>query len=128
MLLVMSTCLQLKVLKVLYGYLVLLDIWDAIKIWVQDCVSIYYISHHKIQQDSEHQTWWKEVVEVGHGDKKDEPWWPKMKTREELIQTCSIIICTASNRLGPVSISYTLLYPSSEEGLTFREIPNSISI
>jgi linoleate 9S-lipoxygenase len=32
------------------------------------------------------------------------------------------------NRYGPVNMPYTLLYPSSEEGLTFRGIPNSVSI
>jgi len=32
------------------------------------------------------------------------------------------------NRYGPVKMPYTLLYPSSEEGLTGRGIPNSISI
>ncbi|MCI35889.1 lipoxygenase, partial [Trifolium medium] len=32
------------------------------------------------------------------------------------------------NRYGPVKLPYTLLYPSSEEGLTFRGIPNSVSI
>ena len=32
------------------------------------------------------------------------------------------------NRYGPAKMPYTLLYPSSEEGLTFRGIPNSISI
>ncbi|GAU50606.1 hypothetical protein TSUD_410160 [Trifolium subterraneum] len=225
-----------------------LDIWDAIKTWVQDYVSIYFVSDDKIQKDSELQSWWKEVVEVGHGDKKGEPWWPKMQTRGDLIQVCSIIIWTASalhaavnfgqypyggfilnrptlsrrlmpekgtaeydelatnpqkaylrtitpklqtlidlsvieilsrhasdeyylgqrdsaeywtsdtnalaafkkfgktlaeiegqlilrnnneslrNRVGPVTMPYTLLYPSSEEGLTFRGIPNSISI
>ncbi|PNX86971.1 lipoxygenase [Trifolium pratense] len=35
---------------------------------------------------------------------------------------------TLRNRTGPVNMPYTLLYPSSEEGLTFRGIPNSISI
>jgi linoleate 9S-lipoxygenase len=32
------------------------------------------------------------------------------------------------NRYGPVNMPYTLLYPSSKEGLTCRGIPNSISI
>ena len=225
-----------------------LDIWDAINTWVQDYVSLYYTSDDTVKEDSELQLWWKEVVEVGHGDKKDEPWWPKMQTREELIQVCTIIIWSASalhasvnfgqypyggfilnrptisrrfmpekgtaeydelatnpqkgylktitpkfqalidlsvieilsrhasdeyylgqrdsaeywtsdsnaleafkkfgkklaeieetliqrnnnetlrNRVGPVSLPYTLLYPTSEEGLTFRGIPNSISI
>ncbi|KAK7255637.1 hypothetical protein RIF29_29052 [Crotalaria pallida] len=225
-----------------------LDIWDAIKTWVQDYVSLYYPSDDTIKQDSELQSWWKEVVEVGHGDKKDEPWWPKLQTRQELVEVSTIIIWTASalhaavnfgqypyggfilnrptlsrrfmpeegtpeydelvtnpqkaylrtitpkfqtlidlsvieilsrhtsdeyylgqrvsaeywtsdskaleafkkfgktladieaqlvqrnndetlrNRVGPVSMPYTLLYPTSDEGLTFRGIPNSISI
>ncbi|KAI4355472.1 hypothetical protein L6164_004244 [Bauhinia variegata] len=46
--------------------------------------------------DSELQAWWKEVVEVGHGDKKDEPWWFKMQTRDELVEACSIIIWVSS--------------------------------
>ncbi|KGN62497.2 hypothetical protein Csa_023390 [Cucumis sativus] len=32
------------------------------------------------------------------------------------------------NRTGPVNVPYTLLLPSSAEGLTGRGIPNSISI
>jgi len=35
-------------------------------------------------------------VEKGHADLKDKPWWPKMKTIEDLIKSCSIIIWTAS--------------------------------
>ncbi|KAH1137407.1 hypothetical protein GYH30_027413 [Glycine max] len=35
---------------------------------------------------------------------------------------------TLRNRYGPTKMPYTLLYPSSEEGLTFKGIPNSISI
>ncbi|KAF7843540.1 seed linoleate 9S-lipoxygenase-3 [Senna tora] len=179
------------------------------------------------------EAWWKELVEVGHADHKDKSWWPKMQTRQDLIQTCTIIIWTSSalhaavnfghrrllpeegtkeyeemktnperallktitpklqtlidlsvieilsrhasdevylgtrdnpnwtsdekpleafkrfgktleeievklvkrneegslrNRIGPVNMPYTLLYPTSEEGLTARGIPNSISI
>ena len=32
------------------------------------------------------------------------------------------------NRAGPVKMPYTLLYPSSQEGLTGKGIPNSVSI
>ncbi|MQL10509.1 hypothetical protein EI010_25100, partial [Escherichia coli] len=32
------------------------------------------------------------------------------------------------NRYGPVQLPYTLLLPTGEEGMTFRGIPNSISI
>ncbi|KAB5529312.1 hypothetical protein DKX38_019393 [Salix brachista] len=34
--------------------------------------------------------------EEGHGDLKDAPWWPKMKTRQELIESCTIIIWVGS--------------------------------
>ncbi|MED6113810.1 Lox2p [Stylosanthes scabra] len=225
-----------------------LEIWGAIKSWVEEYVSFYYKSDAAIAQDSELQAFWKELVEVGHGDKKNETWWPKMQTRAELVQTCSTLIWIASalhaavnfgqypyggyilnrptlsrqfmpekgtkeyddlaknpekvflntitgkeetltdltiievlsrhasdeqylgmradgdnwtadtapieafkrfgrnlveieqklvqrnsderlrNRYGPAQMPYTLLYPSSEEGLTFRGIPNSISI
>jgi linoleate 9S-lipoxygenase len=73
-----------------------LEIWDAIKSWVQDYVSLYYPTDEAVQKDTELQTWWKEVVEKGHGDLKDKPWWPKMQNIQDLIQSCSIIIWTAS--------------------------------
>ncbi|CAL0332442.1 unnamed protein product [Lupinus luteus] len=73
-----------------------LEIWAAIKSWVHDYVSLYYATDYDVKSDSELQNWWKEVVEVGHGDLKDKPWWPKMQTLEELIETCTIIIWTAS--------------------------------
>ncbi|OIW08988.1 hypothetical protein TanjilG_05964 [Lupinus angustifolius] len=73
-----------------------LEIWAAIKSWVHDYVSLYYAADNDVKSDYELQNWWKEVVEVGHGDLKDKPWWPKMQTLEELIETCTIIIWTAS--------------------------------
>ncbi|KAL2337925.1 hypothetical protein Fmac_012371 [Flemingia macrophylla] len=73
-----------------------LEIWDAIKTWVKEYVSLYYPTDASVQQDTELQAFWKEAVEKGHGDLKEKPWWPKMQTLEELIQSCSIIIWTAS--------------------------------
>ncbi|KAK8465053.1 hypothetical protein PHAVU_010G135701 [Phaseolus vulgaris] len=73
-----------------------LEIWDAIKTWVKDYVSLYYPTDASLKQDTELQAWWKEVVEKGHGDLKDKPWWPKMQTIEDLITSCSIIIWIAS--------------------------------
>ncbi|CAI8607975.1 unnamed protein product [Vicia faba] len=202
-----------------------LEIWAAIKSWVEEYVNFYYKSDASIVQDSELQAFWREVIEVGHGDLKNATWWFKMQTRNELIEACSILIWIASalhaavnfgqypyggyilnrptksrrlmpekgsaeydelsknfqkahasdeqylgqrnegdlwtsdslpleafkrfgrklseieqkliqrnndeslkNRYGPVKMPYTLLYPSSEEGLTCRGIPNSISI
>ncbi|XVF41916.1 hypothetical protein PTKIN_Ptkin01aG0319300 [Pterospermum kingtungense] len=73
-----------------------LKIWFAIKDWVRDYCKFYYKTDKMVQEDPELQAWWKELVEVGHGDLKDKPWWPKMKTREELIESCTIIIWIAS--------------------------------
>ncbi|KAH1239031.1 Linoleate 9S-lipoxygenase-4 [Glycine max] len=192
-----------------------LEIWDAIKSWVEEYVSFYYKSAEELQKDPELQAWWKELVEVGHGDLKDKPWWQKMQTREELYPYGGLILNrptisrrfmpekgspeydalaknpekeflktitarkrpsltlqhasdefylgqrdggdywtsdagpleafkrfgknleeiekklieknndeTLRNRYGPAKMPYTLLYPSSEEGLTFRGIPN----
>ena len=73
-----------------------LAIWSAIKKWVTNYCSIYYKDQAAVQIDNELQAWWKEVRELGHGNKKDEEWWPKMRTHDELIKTCSTIIWVAS--------------------------------
>lgn len=73
-----------------------LEIWSAINSWVKDYCSFYYETDSVVQKDAELQSWWKELREQGHGDKKDEPWWPKMQTREELVETCTLIIWIAS--------------------------------
>ncbi|KAK6915577.1 Lipoxygenase, C-terminal [Dillenia turbinata] len=73
-----------------------LEIWSAIKTWVKEYCSFYYPTDNLIQEDTELQAWWKEIREVGHGDKKDEPWWPNMQILEDLTQTCTIIIWIAS--------------------------------
>ncbi|CAL0311226.1 unnamed protein product [Lupinus luteus] len=73
-----------------------LEIWFAINTWVKDYCSFYYKEDETVKKDVELQSWWKELREEGHGDKKNEPWWPKMQTREELIETCTIIIWIAS--------------------------------
>ncbi|KAJ4968402.1 hypothetical protein NE237_015103 [Protea cynaroides] len=73
-----------------------LEIWSAIEAWVQEYCSFYYPEDEMIQSDFELQTWWAELRDEGHGDKKDEPWWPKMQTVADLTQTCTIIIWIAS--------------------------------
>ncbi|XP_030505305.2 probable linoleate 9S-lipoxygenase 5 [Cannabis sativa] len=73
-----------------------LEIWSAIHSWVEEYCSYYYKTDDIIQKDSELQAWWKELVEVGHGDKKNEPWWPKMQTRGELVESCATVIWIAS--------------------------------
>ncbi|KAF9610733.1 hypothetical protein IFM89_024583 [Coptis chinensis] len=185
---------------------------------IQEYCSFYYPSDVFIQGDSELQSWWAEIHGVGHGDKKNEPWLPKMQTVTELTESCTIIIwlalafhaeilrllytspamlcsicfsqnsywqCSVAyifllphpchtqrdtpewtsdveskeafkrfrdrlveienrieklnknmlwrNRVGPVNVPYTLLYPSTSDtsrvgGHTGRGIPNSVSI
>ncbi|XP_042491493.1 probable linoleate 9S-lipoxygenase 5 [Macadamia integrifolia] len=73
-----------------------LEIWSAIEAWVHEYCSFYYPKDEMVQSDSELQSWWAELRDVGHGDKKDEPWWPKMQTLVELTQTCTTIIWIAS--------------------------------
>lgn len=73
-----------------------LDIWSAIETWVKEYCYLYYPTDETIQADSELQSWWLEIRNEGHGDKKDEPWWPSMQTRGDLILSCSIIIWVAS--------------------------------
>lgn len=73
-----------------------LEIWSAIETWVKDYCSYYYSHDDLVRGDSELQSWWTEVRNEGHGDKKDEPWWPAMQTCADLIQSCTIIIWVAS--------------------------------
>ncbi|XP_043716745.1 probable linoleate 9S-lipoxygenase 5 [Telopea speciosissima] len=73
-----------------------LEIWSAIETWVHEYCSFYYSRDEMIQGDSELQSWWSELRTEGHGDLKDEPWWPKMHTLSDLTQTCTIIIWIAS--------------------------------
>lgn len=73
-----------------------LEIWSAIETWVTEYCTLYYPTDNVVQSDSELQNWWEELRNEGHGDKKDEPWWPEMQTRAELIQSCTIIIWVAS--------------------------------
>ncbi|RZC11785.1 Linoleate 9S-lipoxygenase-4 [Glycine soja] len=88
-----------------------LEIWDAIKSWVEEYVSFYYKSDEELQKDPELQAWWKELVEVGHGDLKDKPWWQKMQTREELVEASPTLIWIASALHVVVNFGYRRFMP-----------------
>ncbi|XP_027367736.1 probable linoleate 9S-lipoxygenase 5 isoform X2 [Abrus precatorius] len=102
-----------------------LEIWFAIKTWVQDYCSFYYKEDDSVKKDAELQSWWKEVREVGHGDKKDEPWWPRMQTREELIEACTIIIWIASALHAAINFGQYAYggYPPSRPSISRRFMP-----
>ncbi|XP_042403820.1 probable lipoxygenase 8, chloroplastic [Zingiber officinale] len=71
-------------------------IWSAIEEWVRDYVSHYYPTASEVTGDVELQAWWHDVRTKGHGDKQDEPWWPKLESPEALSQTLTTIIWVAS--------------------------------
>ncbi|KAI3973929.1 hypothetical protein MKX01_030505 [Papaver californicum] len=73
-----------------------LEIWSAIEKWVHEYCLFYYPNDDLIQGDTELQSWWEDLRTQGHGDLKDEPWWPKMQTLSELTQSCTTIIWIAS--------------------------------
>ncbi|CAA0833443.1 Lipoxygenase 2- chloroplastic [Striga hermonthica] len=71
-------------------------LWDVIKQWVTDYVTHYYPEPNLVQSDNELQSWWIEIRTKGHADKKDEPWWPELKTPQDLIGILTTIIWVVS--------------------------------
>ncbi|QCE07343.1 lipoxygenase [Vigna unguiculata] len=102
-----------------------LEIWFAIRTWVQDYCSFYYREDDAVKKDNELQSWWKEIREVGHGDKKNEPWWPKMQTCEDLIQTCTILIWVASALHAAINFGQYPFggFPPSRPAISRRFMP-----
>ncbi|KAF8395891.1 hypothetical protein HHK36_019846 [Tetracentron sinense] len=80
-----------------------LDLWAIIKEWVSDYVNHYYPEASLIESDQELQAWWTEVRTKGHEDKKDEPWWPVLKTQDDLIQILTTIIWVVSGHHAAVN-------------------------
>ncbi|KAH9328231.1 hypothetical protein KI387_000339, partial [Taxus chinensis] len=74
-----------------------LEIWGALKSWVCDYTSLYYRDDQTVESDEEVQAWWKEIIEVGHGDKKhDQVGWYKMNTLNDLNEAITTLIWVAS--------------------------------
>ncbi|KAE8657830.1 Lipoxygenase 2.3 [Hibiscus syriacus] len=80
-----------------------LALWDILKEWFSDYVNHYYPDACIVESDEELQAWWTEIREVGHGDKKDEPWWPVLKTPEDLIQIVTTIAWVTSGHHASVN-------------------------
>ncbi|KAL3519188.1 hypothetical protein ACH5RR_021777 [Cinchona calisaya] len=80
-----------------------LVLWDIIKEWVSDYVKHYYPEPKTVQSDQELQSWWTEIRTVGHGDKKDEPWWPVLNTPDDLIGILTTIIWVSSGHHAAVN-------------------------
>ncbi|KAH7293764.1 hypothetical protein KP509_28G041300 [Ceratopteris richardii] len=71
-------------------------LWDAIKTWVNEYVSLYYKDDKSVQDDVELQAWWEEIRTVGHADKKGEAWWPIMRTPEDVKGVLTTIVWVVS--------------------------------
>ncbi|KAA8549574.1 hypothetical protein F0562_001408 [Nyssa sinensis] len=101
-------------------------LWDAIKQWVTDYVNQYYPSESTVQSDQELQAWWTEIRTVGHGDKKDEPWWPKLQNPEDLIGILTNIIWVTSGHHAAVNFGqYTFAgYFPNRPTITRKNMPN----
>ena len=80
-----------------------LILWDAIKQWVRDYVNHYYPDSSLVESDKELQDWWTEVRTKGHADKKDEPWWPVLKTPDDLVNVLTTIIWVAAGHHAAVN-------------------------
>ncbi|CAN6703083.1 unnamed protein product [Malus baccata var. baccata] len=80
-----------------------LILWDAIKEWVSAYVNHYYPDPNLIESDTELQGWWTDVRTKGHADKKDEPWWPVLKTTESLIHALTTIIWVTAGHHSAVN-------------------------
>ncbi|XP_076892003.1 lipoxygenase 2, chloroplastic-like [Bidens hawaiensis] len=78
-------------------------IYDAIKQWATSYINHYYPQSNMVEFDQELQAWWNEIRTVGHGDKKDEPWWPQLKTQQDLIGIVSTIIWVAAGQHSAVN-------------------------
>ncbi|XP_076894350.1 lipoxygenase 2, chloroplastic-like [Bidens hawaiensis] len=78
-------------------------LWDAINQWATTYINHYYPQPSLIASDTELQAWWTEIRTVGHGDKKDEPWWPQLKTQKDLIKIVTTIMWVASGHHSAVN-------------------------
>ncbi|GLT78833.1 hypothetical protein SLA2020_503570 [Shorea laevis] len=78
-------------------------LWDALKQWFTDYVNHYYPDASCVESDKELQAWWTEIRTVGHADKKDEPWWPVLKTPEDLIHIITTMAWVASGHHAAVN-------------------------
>lgn len=78
-------------------------IWAAIKELVESYVEHYYSDPGCVTSDVELQEWWTEIKNKGHADKKDEPWWPSLNTKDDLSSILTTIIWIASGQHAAIN-------------------------
>lgn len=100
-------------------------LWSAIESWVSDYVSIYYSESSAITSDAELQTWWAEIRLEGHADKKHEPWWPGLRTKDDLVFILTTMVWITSGYHAAVNFGQFAYsgYIPNRPCLTRRLIP-----
>lgn len=78
-------------------------VWSAIKELVESYCNHFYSEPDSITSDVELQAWWDEIKNKGHYDKRNEEWWPKLDTKEDLSGILTIIIWTASGEHAAIN-------------------------
>lgn len=78
-------------------------IWSAIEEGVESYVSHFYPENSDISSDVELHKWWHEIRIKGHSDKRNEPWWPQLKTKEDLVSIVTTMIWTASGQHAAIN-------------------------
>lgn len=78
-------------------------IWSAIEDLVKSYVNYYYPKPNSVTSDIELQSWWNEIKNKGHCDKKKEPWWPNLNTKDDLAGILTIMIWTASGQHAAIN-------------------------
>ncbi|GAB4829334.1 hypothetical protein Ancab_019003 [Ancistrocladus abbreviatus] len=80
-------------------------IWSAINEWVKSYVGHFYSESNAVKLDVELQEWWKEIKNKGHPEKKNETWWPKLNTKEDLTSILTTMIWVASGQHAAINFS-----------------------
>ncbi|XP_057949532.1 lipoxygenase 6, chloroplastic isoform X2 [Malania oleifera] len=78
-------------------------VWSAIKESVVSYVNHFYSDDKMVTSDVELQAWWDEIKNKGHYDKRNEPWWPKLDTREDLSGILTTMIWIASGQHAAIN-------------------------
>ena len=74
-----------------------LELWTAIKEWNTEYVDIYYKNDKAIRTDTELQSWWGEIRNQAHADKRDAPaGWPVPSSKRSLVDILTTLQWIAS--------------------------------
>ncbi|XP_051122412.1 lipoxygenase 6, chloroplastic [Andrographis paniculata] len=100
-------------------------IWSAIKELVESYVDHYYSESNSVSGDEELQAWWNEIKNVGHHEKRNEPWWPNLTTQDDLSNILTTMIWVASGQHAAINFGQYPFggYPPNRPTLMRKLIP-----